>query len=126
MKVSTKCGSGALTLRKWIFQTFFAPNARILAGQLLAPLQPGAAAQADSDVRAVGDGHRPLVALVVAEDAPRHPGEHGHWRIVGMNADVHAGLFGDRDHLLDEVGVVLPDLLFRELPAVRERPLENL
>ena len=98
----------------------------ILAGELLAALEPGAAAQADADVRAVGDLQRPLVAFEVAEDAARHAGQHGHRRIVGMDADAHARLFGDRRHLLDEVGVVLPDLFLGELAAVRERLLPDL
>ena len=38
-----------------------------------------------------------------------------------MNADAHAGLFGHRSHLPDEVGVVLPDFFFGEDAAVRER-----
>ena len=43
-----------------------------------------------------------------------------------MNADPHAGLLRHRRHLLDEVGVVLPDLFLGELAAVRERSGEDL
>ena len=98
----------------------------VLAGELAAAFEPGAAAEADADVRAVGDLQGPLVAVEVAEDAARHAGEHGHRRVVGMDADPHAGLFGDRGHLLDEVGVVVPDLFLRELAAVGERLLPGL
>ena len=43
-----------------------------------------------------------------------------------MNADAHAGLFGHRRHLLDEVGVVLPDLFLGEVAAVGKRLLPGL
>ena len=43
-----------------------------------------------------------------------------------MNADPDARLFGDRDHLLDEVGVVLPDLFLGEHASVGERLLIGL
>src|SRR5271166_315179 len=38
-----------------------------------------------------------------------------------MNTDPHADLFCDRNDLLDEIGVMLPDLFLREDAAVRER-----
>ena len=41
-----------------------------------------------------------------------------------MDADLDAGLFGDRDDLPDEVFVVAPYLLLAVLAAVRERPVE--
>ena len=98
----------------------------ILAGELLAALEPRAAAQADADIGAVGDFQRPLVAFEITEDASRHAGQYGDRRIVGMNADAHAGFLGDRRHLFDEVGVVLPDLFLGENAPVRQRLLPGL
>src|SRR5207342_1877147 len=98
----------------------------IFPGQLLATLEPRAAAQTDPDVRAVGDLHRTLVALEVAEDASRYTGEHRHGRIVRVDADVDAHFLGNGRNLFYEVGVVLPDLVLRELAAVRERTGEHL
>ena len=43
-----------------------------------------------------------------------------------MNADADAQLFGHRHHLLDEVGVVLPQLFLGELAAVGQRRFEDL
>src|SRR4051812_43718731 len=79
---------------------------RVLAGELSPPLEPGAAAQADPDVRAVGDLESPLVPLEVAEDAPRDAGEHRNGRVVRMDPNPDTTLLGNRDDLLDEVGVI--------------------
>jgi len=99
---------------------------RVLARESAAPLEPGPAAQADPDVRAVGDLQGAPVALEVAEDAARDAGQHRHRRVVGVDADPDSGLFRDGGHLLDEMGVVVPDLFFREDAAVRERLLPGL
>src|ERR1039458_419591 len=98
----------------------------ILAGELLAALQPGAAAHADADIGTVGNFQRPFVAIEVAEDAARHAGQHGDRRIVGMDADAHARFVGNRRHLLDEVSEVLPDLFLGKYAPVGERLLPGL
>src|SRR4029077_2240572 len=91
-----------------------------------AAFQPASAAQADTDVGAVGDLDCAFVALEVGEDAARHAGEHRLRRVIRMNADADARLLGHRDDLLDEVGVVLPDLFLAVDAPVGERTLEGL
>ncbi len=98
----------------------------VLARELAAAFEPGPAAQADADVRTVGDLQGSLVAVEVAEDATRDAGEHGHRRVIGMNPDPDAGPLRDRGDLLDEIGVVLPDLFLRVRAAVGERLLPGL
>ncbi len=97
----------------------------VLAG-VLAALHPGPAAQAHADIRTIRDLQRLHVAVVIAENAARHAGEFGDGRIVGVNPDANAQLFGHGHDLLDEVRVVLPDLFLRELAAVRKRRFEHL
>src|SRR5437763_14924937 len=94
---------------------------RVLAREPPAALEPGPAAQADPDVRAVGDRQGTLVPVEGAEDAPRDAGEHRYRRVVRVDPDPDAGLLGDRRHPPDEVGVILPDLFRRELAPVGER-----
>src|SRR5262249_31244951 len=93
----------------------------VLAGDLLAPLEPGAAAEADADVRAVRNLEGPLVPVEAAEDTPGDAGEDGDRRVLRMESRPHADLLGHRDDLLDEEGVVVPDFFLGELAAVRER-----
>ena len=81
----------------------------VLAGAL-APFDPGADAEADADVRAVGDFKRLDLAIVVAEDAARDAGKFGHRRVIRVNSDSDTKLFGHWNNLLDEMRVVLPDL----------------
>src|SRR5205807_5435019 len=90
-----------------------------------AAFQPRAAAQAYAHVRAVGDLHSAAVAIEVGENTARHAGQDGDRRIVRMNADTHAGLFGHRRHLLNEKRVVLPDFLLGELAAMGKRSFEG-
>src|SRR4029079_6724734 len=98
----------------------------ILSRQLLAALEPGPATQADADVRAVSDLHRPLVALEVAKDASGNAGKHGHRRVVRMDADVSSAPLRYRRNLLDEVRVVLPDLVLAKHPSVGKRARKHL
>src|SRR5262249_37770192 len=88
--------------------------------------EPGAAAEADAHVGAVGDFQGALVAGEVAEDAARDAGKDGDGRVVGVDPDPDADLLGDRDHLADEIGIVLPDLILGEHAAVGERLLPAL
>src|SRR5262245_35925795 len=43
-----------------------------------------------------------------------------------MNPNANASFFGHRDHLLDEIGVVFPQLFLREPAAVSQRWLKDL
>src|SRR5262249_12857493 len=93
--------------------------------RILAAFGPCPAAQAYADVRTVRDLEGAHVAVVIAENAARHATQFRHRRIVGMNADADALLLCYRNHLLDEVGVVLPEFFFGEFAPVRQRRLEH-
>src|SRR5262249_32649043 len=68
---------------------------------------------------------RALIPVEISEDAARHSGEDRHGRIVRMNADPNACFLRYGGHLLDEIGVVFPDLLVCEYASARERSGEN-
>ena len=61
-----------------------------------------------------------LEPLETREDA-RDTTEHRHWRIVGMQGQLDAGLLGNGDDRLDEVLVVRPHLVGAVDPAMRVR-----
>src|SRR3989442_4383863 len=50
--------------------------------------------------------------------------QHRHRRVVWMDADPDALTLSDRNHLFNEVGIVVPDLLDRELTTVGKRLVE--
>ena len=66
----------------------------------------------------------PLIGELSVENTPWNAGEHRHRRVVRMDADPDALTLSDRNHLFDEVGVVVPDLLDRELTTVGKRLVE--
>src|SRR5262249_18729216 len=49
-----------------------------------------------------------------------------HRRIIGVNTDPYAKLFGHGRHPLDKEGVVIPQLFLGKLAAVSQRRLEGL
>ena len=95
----------------------------VLAG-VCAAFHPSPAAEADADVGAVGDLEGLHVTVERAEHVTRHAAEFRHRRVIGVDADPSAGLFGDGNDLLDEIFPVVPELFFRELATVREGPFE--
>ena len=83
-------------------------------------LQPAAGTELHPQVVGVGDGKGPVVALPGADQAG-DAGNRRHRRIVGMQRQSHAGLLGDRDDALHEIGEVVPDRSLVVGPAVAER-----
>src|SRR4030095_9008567 len=61
----------------------------------------------------------------VSKDASRHSAQFWHWRVIWVDANADAQLFGHGNHLLDEVGIVLPELLLAVLAAVGQRPFKH-
>ena len=92
----------------------------------LAALQPAAHAETDADVGAVGNLHRLLVALEVAEHTARNAAQGVDRRIVGVDADTHASLLGHRRNLADHVGVVVPQFFFAVDAPVGQLALVDL
>ena len=80
--------------------------------------EPGPAAQAHAHVGTVGNLESALVTLKVAENAAGHAGQHGHGRIIGMDADPDTLIFSHGSNLPDEIRVVVPDFLLGEMAAV--------
>src|SRR5262249_55200346 len=104
----------------------FADRGENVAAGRFPTLHPRAAAQAHADIGAVRDLERLHVAVKCAEDMTRDAAEFRNRRVIGMDADSGTLLFGGRNHLLDEVGVVFPQLLLREAAAMRQRSFEYL
>jgi len=77
---------------------------------VFAALGPGSAAEAHGDVGAAGDLEGLLAVVEGGEDA-RDAKERGDGRVVGMEADDDAFLFGDGNDLFEEVGQVGPDFV---------------
>src|ERR1700733_8573298 len=110
-----------------LFRTEIADHLRrVFMHERRAAFVPASATKTDADVGAVGNLHGSLIAFEIGEDAAWNPCQYGLRWIIRVDADADAVLFGDRRKLLDEIGVVLPDLFFRELAAVGERLVELL
>src|SRR5262249_29349816 len=73
----------------------------------LATFHPRAAAKTDANGGRVGDLECAHITVEGAEDVPRDAAELGNRRIIGMDADAHAGFLGDGGNLADEIRVVL-------------------
>src|ERR1700691_3957976 len=99
---------------------------RVFMHERRAAFVPASATQTDADVGTVGNLHRSLIAFEIGEDAAWNPCQYGLWWIIRVDSDADAVFFSDWRNLLDEVGVVLPDLFFRKHAAVGERLIELL
>ena len=88
-------------------------------GELGTAFQPRAATEANSDVWAIGDLQGSFITFEVGEDAAWNASQYGLRGIIRMDADAHIRLFGYWNNLFDEVGVVVPNFLLRELSPVR-------
>src|SRR5678815_282578 len=87
---------------------------------------PCARAEADTNIRAVGDLEGAGVSLKIPKYAARDATQLGHRRIIRMDADPHPQLFCNRNDLFDEIRVVIPKLFRAEFAAVGERAFEDL
>ncbi len=69
----------------------------------------------------VGHLQGAAVALKAAKETAGDAAQIIDRRVIGMDADVDAGILGYRHHALHKVGIVIPELLLRVAPAVGQR-----
>src|SRR6266404_3901786 len=92
----------------------------------LTSLDPRSHAQADADVRTIGDLQSSHVAGEIPKNAPRYSSHVKTSGIVRMNPDTDARFLRYRYNLANEKRVVVPQLFFGVAAAMRQRWLPSL